>query len=181
MSCYNGCYSTPTISCSPYPSSCTGCLEYISTDCVQYLGTSYAIGFGILQGDSLTTMVTKIYAQTASANTWIPMTLTAASTYSTFTPLVTLNAKGEVRFRGIMSITSSNPSVIVTAAYITSSSAANYYPSSTTASIRNYGSRSFLVQVAAGTTQITVTALDGSAIGTNTLIDLSSIWYDKNI
>lgn len=181
MSCYNGCYSTPTISCSPYPSACTGCLEYISTDCVQYLGTSYAIGFGILQGDSLTTMITKIYAETASANTWVPMTFTGATTYSTFAPKVTLNTKGEVRFRGIISVSSDNPSRIITAAYITSSSAANYYPSSTTAFVESYGSRSFLIQVAAGSTQITVTALDGSAIGSNVLIDLSQLWYDKNI
>lgn len=181
MSCYNGCYSTPTISCGPCPSASTGCLDYISTDCVQYLGTSYAIGFGILQNDSLTTIITKIYAQTASANTWVPMTLTAASTYSTFTPMVTLNAKGEVRFKGIMKITSSNPSVIVTAAYITSSSAANYYPSSTTASVQDYAGRAYLIQIGAASTQITVSAIDGSAIGTDILIDLNQIWYDKNI
>ncbi len=177
MSCYNGCYSTPTISCGPCPSASTGCLEYISTDCVQYLGTSYAIGFGILQNDSLTTIITKIYAQTASANTWVEMDLPSASTYSTFTPSVTINTKGEVKFSGIMEVTAAGTAVTITNAYISSPT---YYPATTKGFVQSHGGEDYLIQFLATTGTITVTNLNGTS-GWTALIDLSSIWYDKNI
>lgn len=178
MSCYNGCYSTPTISCSPYPSSCTGCLEYISTDCVQFLGTSYSIGFGILQGDSLTTIITKIYAQTASANTWIPMSLPNATTYGGFTPMVTMNAKGEVRFMGLINVSSDVAAAkTITTAYISSPT---YYPATTKGFIESYGGADYLIQFLAASGTITVTRIDGTT-SWSAKLDLSQIWYDKNI
>ena len=178
MSCYNGCYSTPTISCSPYPSACTGCLEYISTDCVQYLGTSYAIGFGILQGDNLTTMVTKIAAATVSANTWVPMVLSASGAYSTFTPMVTLNAKGEVRFMGIIYASSTSAAAkTITTSYISSPT---YYPTTTKGFIQSHGGEDYLIQFLAASGTITVTNLNGTTSWTARL-DLNQIWYDKNI
>jgi hypothetical protein len=178
MSCYNGCYSTPTISCSPYPSSCTGCLEYISTDCVQYLGTSYAIGFGILQGDTLTTMITKIYAETASANTWVTMNLTASSAYSTFTPMVTMNTKGEVKFMGIIYASSSSSAAkTITTSYISSPM---YYPATTKGFVQSHGGEDYLIQFLAASGTITVTNLTGTT-SWSARLDLSQIWYDKNI
>ena len=177
MSCYNGCYSTPTISCGPCPSASTGCLEYIGTDCVQYLGTSYAIGFGILQNDSLTTIITKIYAETASANTWVTMSIPSGSTYQGFTPKVTMNAKGEVRFTGIMEVTASATAKTVTNAYISSPT---YYPTTTKGFIQSYGGEDYLIQFLATSGTITVTNLTGSSSWTAE-IDLSQFWYDKNI
>ncbi len=178
MSCYNGCYSTPTISCEPCPSASTGCLDYVSTDCVQYLGTSYAIGFGILQNDSLTTMITKIYAQTASANTWVTMNLSAAGTYSTFTPMVTMNTKGEVKFMGIIYASStSSAAKTITTSYISSPT---YYPATTKGFIQSHDGEDYLIQFLAASGTITVTNLAGTTSWAIE-IDLSSIWYDKNI
>lgn len=178
MSCYNGCLNTSTtITCSPCASACTGCLEYVSTDCVQFLGTSNSIGFGILQNDSLTTIITKIYAQTASANTWVEMNLPSASTYSTYTPSVTINSKGEVKFSGIMEVTAVGTAITITTAYISSPT---YYPLTTKAFIQTYGGEEYLIQFTASTAEIIVTNLNGTS-GWTALIDLSSIWYDKNI
>ena len=178
MSCYNGCYSTPTISCSPYPSACTGCLEYVSTDCVQYLGTSYAIGFGILQGDTLTTMVTKIAAATISANTWLPMSFVSGSTYNGNTAQVTVNTKGEVRFTGIVYVSGSGVgTATISNPFISSST---YYPATTKAFVFTYGGASYLLTIAASTGVITILNLAGTT-SYQILIDLSKIWYDKNI
>lgn len=192
MSCYNGCYSTPTISCSPYPSACTGCLEYISTDCVQYLGTSYAIGFGILQGDTLTTMVTKIAAATVSANTWVPMTFVSGSTYNGNTAQATVNTKGEVKFTGIVYISGSG---------IGTATICNPFISSTTlmASYAPATNKQYMITGISGTTAtagaaqiyvltiytsgiITVANLTNTTTGNiGVYIDFSQVWYDKNI
>ncbi len=192
MSCYNGCYSTPTISCSPYPSSSTGCLEYISTDCVQYLGTSYAIGFNILQGDTLTTMVTKIAAATVSANTWLPMTLVSGSTYNGNSPQVTVNTKGEVKFTGIIYISGSGIGTAgISNPFISSTTLmANYTPAT---------NKQYIITGISGTTAtagaaqtyiltiytsgiITVANFSNTTTGSiGVYIDFSQIWYDKNI
>ena len=192
MSCYNGCYSTPTISCSPYPSASTGCLDYVSTDCVQYLGTSYAIGFGILQGDTLTTMVTKIAAATVSANTWLPMSFVSGSTYNGNSAQVTVNTKGEVKFTGIVYVSgSATGTATICNPFISSTTLmANYTPAT---------NKQYIITGISGTTAtsgvaqiyvltiytsgiITVANLTNTTTGIiGVYIDFSQIWYDKNI
>ena len=177
MSCYNGCYSTPTISCGPCPSASTGCLEYIGTDCVQYLGTSNAIGFGILQNDSLTTIIGKISGATGTVDTWEEVVLTAsASTYGTYTPMATKNYIGEVKFNGIAS---GDTDAITNSVVIGVVPSSAYNPLTQKGFIVTYGLYPILVTVA---TNGTITATDLSASGGATiLVDLSQIWYDKNI
>ena len=179
MSCYNGCYSTPTISCGPCPSASTGCLDYISTDCVQFLGASNSIGFGILQNDSLTTIITKISGATVASNVWVNVNISAvsASTFSSYTPQVTMNYKGEVRFAGIAAVSSATASLIIANPFISSST---YYPTTTKAFIINYGSTPYLITIAASTGVITVLNLSGTT-SWQILIDFSQFWYDKNI
>jgi hypothetical protein len=178
MSCSNGCGNTaPTITCLPNPGT-TGCLDYISTDCVQFLGASNTIGFGILQNDNLTTIITKIYAQTASANTWTAISIPSAATYSTFTPMVTLNTKGEVRFMGIIYVSSTVAAAkTITLAYISSPT---YYPATTKGFVQSHGGADYLIQFLATSGTITVTNLSGTTSWT-AILDLNQIWYDKNI
>lgn len=179
MSCYNGCASTPTISCGPCPSGSTGCLEYIATDCVQFLGNSNSIGFGILQNDSLTTIITKISGATVAPNEWVNVAISAASaaTYSAYTPQVTMNYKGEVRFTGIAAVSSATAALVIANPFISSST---YYPATTKAFVVNYGSATYLVTIAASTGVITVLNLAGTTTW-QILIDFSKFWYDKNI
>lgn len=179
MSCTSGCNPTPTISCNPCPSASTGCLDYISTDCVQFLGASNSIGFNILQNDSLTTIITKISGATIAPNIWIPVSFSApsASTYSGYTPQVTVNYTGEVRFTGIASVSSATASLIISNPYI---SASTYYPATTKAFIVTYSGTSYLVTIAASTGVITVLNLSGTT-SWQILIDFSKFWYDKNI
>ena len=179
MSCYNGCYSTPTISCGPCPSASTGCLEYIGTDCVQFLGTSGSIGFGILQNDSLTTIITKISGATIAPNVWVNVAFSAlsAATFSGYTPQVTMNYKGEVRFAGIVAVSSATASLVISNPFISSST---YYPTTTKAFVFSYGGEDYLLTIAASTGVITILNLAGTTTY-QILIDFSKFWYDKNI
>lgn len=179
MSCYNGCWSTPTITCAPNCSSSTGCLDYVSTDCVQFLGTSNTIGFGILQGDSLTTIIGKISGATIAPNTWVNVAFSApsASTYSGYTPQVTVNYKGEVRFSGIAAVSSATASLVISNPFISSST---YYPATTKAFVFSYGGEDYLLTIAASTGVITILNLAGTTTY-QILIDFSKLWYDKNI
>ena len=177
MSCYNGCASTPTITCGPCASGSTGCLEYIATDCVQFLGISNSIGFGILQNDSLTTIITKISGATVAPDTWEEVALTASAvTYGTYTPSVTKNYIGEVKFSGIASgITDSITDSLVIGVL----PSAAYNPVTQKGFILSFGIRPILVTI--GTNGV-ITATDLSySGGTSILVDLSQIWYDKNI
>lgn len=179
MSCSNGCGNTaPTITCLPNPGT-TGCLDYISTDCVQFLGASNTIGFGILQNDNLTTIITKISGATIAYNDWIEINLPSANTAaaSGFTAKVTLNTKGEVRFTGIINVSGSSTAKTITLAYISSPT---YYPATTKGFIQSYNGVSYLIQFLASSGTIIVTNLSGG-IGWTVVLDLSPIWYDKNI
>ena len=179
MSCYNGCASTPTITCGPCASGSTGCLEYIATDCVQFLGTSNSIGFGILQNDSLTTIITKISGATVAPNVWVNVAISAASaaTYSAYTPQVTMNYKGEVRFTGIAAVSSDTAALVIANPFISSST---YYPTTTKAFVFSYGGEDYLLTIAASTGVITILNLAGTTTY-QILIDFSQFWYDKNI
>ena len=177
MSCYNGCASTPTITCGPCASGSTGCLEYISTDCVQFLGMSNSIGFGILQNDSLTTIITKISGATIAPNVWVNVDFTNASPYSGYTPQVTMNYKGEVRFTGIAAVSSATAALVIANPFISSST---YYPTTTKAFVFSYGGEDYLLTIAASTGVITILNLAGTTTY-QILIDFSQFWYDKNI
>jgi len=178
MSCTSGCNQYPTISCDPCSSN-TGCLDYTSTDCVQFIGASNSIGFGILQNDSLTTIITKISGATIAPNIWVPVSFSApsASTYSGYTPQVTINYKKEVRFTGIASVSSATASLIISNPYISST---NYYPATTKAFTVTYSGTPFLVTIAAGTGVISVLNLSGTSTW-QILIDFSKFWYDSTI
>ena len=180
MSCSNGCGNTaPTITCLPNPGT-TGCLDYISTDCVQFLGASNTIGFGILQNDNLTTIITKISGATVAPNVWVNVTLSSpsATTASGFTAQVTKDYKGTVRFAGIVQVSASTSLLQITNLFV-SSSTYNYVPVTPKAFTVTYSSIPYLV-IIYNTGAITIQVLTGSSIGVM-LIDFSKFWYDSTI
>ena len=179
MSCQSGCNQyNSDISGNPC-SSATGCLDYTSTDCVQFLGASNTIGFGILQNDSLTTIIAKISGATIAPNVWnnISFSAPSASTYSTYTPQVTKDYRGIVRFAGIAQVSSATAALVISNPYISSST---YFPTTTKAFLVDYGSSSYLLTVAASTGTITLLNLAGTSTW-QMLIDFSKIWYDSTI
>jgi len=174
MSCSNGCGNTaPTITCLPNPGT-TGCLDYISTDCVQFLGASNTIGFGILQNDNLTTIITKISGATVAPNVWVNVTLSSpsATTASGFTAQVTKDYKGTVRFTGIVQVSASTSILTI------SNLSSTYFPVTPKAFTVTYSGSPYLVIINTGT--ITIQVLTGSSIGVM-LIDFSKFWYDSTI
>lgn len=179
MSCITGCVeTTSTISCNPCPSSDTGCLEYLSTDCVQYLGTTQTTGFSFTQGDSVTTMFAKVSAATIATPTWntIAFSNASASTYSAYTPTTALYPNGLVRCSGLAQISSTTAALIISNPFISSST---YYPATTKGFIAVYSSSNYLVTIAASTGVITVTNLAGTT-SWQIILDFSKIFYDKN-
>lgn len=178
MSCSNGCGNTaPTITCLPNPGT-TGCLDYISTDCVQFLGASNTIGFGILQNDNLTTIITKISGATVAPNVWVNVTLSSpsATTASGFTAQVTKDYKGTVRFTGIVQVSAATSTLTISNPYISSST---YFPLTSKAFTVTYSGNPYLV-IITNTGAITIQVLTGSSIGVM-LIDFSKFWYDSTI
>jgi len=144
MSCSNGCGNTaPTITCLPNPGT-TGCLDYISTDCVQFLGASNTIGFGILQNDNLTTIITKISGATVAPNVWVNVTLSSpsATTASGFTAQVTKDYKGTVRFAGIVQVSASTSTLTISNPFVSS---LTYFPLTSKAFTVTYSSIPYLV------------------------------------
>jgi len=174
MSCSNGCGNTaPTITCLPNPGT-TGCLDYISTDCVQFLGASNTIGFGILQNDNLTTIITKISGATVAPNVWVNVTLSSpsATTASGFTAQVTKDYKGTVRFTGIVQVSASTSILTI------SNLSSTYFPVTPKAFTVTYSGTPYLVIINTGV--ITIQVLTSSSIGVM-LIDFSKFWYDSTI
>jgi len=177
MSCSNGCGNTaPTITCLPNPGT-TGCLDYISTDCVQFLGASNTIGFGILQNDNLTTIITKISGATVAPNVWVNVTLSSpsATTASGFTAQVTKDYKGIVRFAGIVQVSASTSVLTISNPFVSS---LTYFPLTPKAFTVTYSSIPYLVTINTGA--ITIQVLTGLTIGVM-LIDFSKFWYDSTI
>jgi hypothetical protein len=106
------------------------------------------------------------------------MNLTASSAYSTFTPMVTMNTKGEVKFMGIIYASSSSSAAkTITTSYISSPM---YYPATTKGFVQSHGGEDYLIQFLAASGTITVTNLTGTT-SWSARLDLSQIWYDKNI
>jgi hypothetical protein len=175
MSCSNGCGNTaPTITCLPNPGT-TGCLDYISTDCVQFLGASNTIGFGILQNDNLTTIITKISGATVAPNVWVNVTLSSpsATTASGFTAQVTKDYKGTVRFAGIVQVSAATSILPI------SNLSSTYFPVTPKAFTVTYSGSPYLV-IITSTGAITIQVLTSSSIGVM-LIDFSKFWYDSTI